>query len=142
MLGCQFFKLFVKQNIRFRQVSKHQRHFSSIQRVPQYGLDDLHDRSNPGATSNHAQLPGHVPGVKESSFGVLEARLFSNLQGVEVTGSISLGVRFDEQVKVAVSVVEGDGSVGADDFLVIPNGRQLNVLRKIEVRNSFSFFYV
>ncbi len=136
ILWCQFFELLVKQNVAFRQISENQGHFSSILSVPQNGPDDLHDRGDSCAPSNHSQFSGHVSGVYESAFGALETGLFAHFQGVQVARRVAFSVRFNKQLKVATSIIQSDGRVWTDHFFFIPNSRQLNVLKKSKAKQN------
>lgn len=95
--------------------------------APQDGLGNLQHGGDTSATSDHAKTLNHVGSVHHGALGALDLHRVADLQGSEVTADVSGRVALDEQVEVAGVDIGGDGSVGADDFLV-GHGLGLGVL--------------
>lgn len=81
------------------------------------GADDLEHRGDAGAAGNHAKVADHVGGVDKGALGAADANGLADDERGHHLGDVTLGVRLDEQVKVAGLVVAGDGGVGADNLL-------------------------
>jgi hypothetical protein len=62
-------------------------------------------------------VTAHVGSVDHGTLGTAYLHGIADLEGSQVLGYVTLGIRLDEEVEVADFIVGGNGGVGADDLL-------------------------
>lgn len=119
VLGGERIEVLLEQNILRGDVGKQQVDLGAVAlgAAADNGADNLQHGGDAGASGNHAKVADHVGGVDEGALGSADADGLADQERGHHLGNVALGVRLDEQVKVAGLVVARDGGVGADNLL-------------------------
>ena len=128
VLGGNLIQLLSEQNVLLVNISVNEVDLGLIRGVSGDGSDDLVHGSDTGTTSNHVKSLDHVGSVVESTLGASDLDGRANSETSNVLGNVTIRVRLDKQIKVALIKVGGGGGVRAHDFLAIDLGHDGNVL--------------
>ena len=122
ILLLELVQLLLEQDVLGVDVGKDQVHLGGVVTtvpgtVADDGLDDLQHGGDTSTTGDHTNVTAHVGGVDHGTLGTAHLHGVTDLQGGQVLGDVTLGVRLHEEVKVTGIFVGGDRSVGAQDLL-------------------------
>lgn len=87
-------------------------------------IDNLNHGRNTSATSDHTNVSAHVGRVNHRTLGSANLHLLSDSHLLQVLRDVTLRVRLDEQIEVALVLIGRDGRVRAKNLLGLSfNGR-------------------